>query len=100
MLDVNQIITYENGDLDEQQEAALMQAAINAGQWGMQGSYGRAMMGAIESGMCMLGKDSARDYWGNFIPSRDMVASGTKGSYEFVADRMGAEWADQMSAVA
>ena len=73
-----------------------MQRAINGGAWGLQGSYGRAMMDAISAGLCMLGRDQARDYYGNTIPSRDDVKAGTKGSYQFVVDERGQEWADLM----
>ena len=55
---------------------------------------------AINAGRCVLGKARARDYWGNTIPSRDDVKQGTKGSYDFVADAMGADWADMMLEVA
>jgi len=73
-----------------------MQRAINAGAWSLQGSYGRAMMDAISAGLCMLGRDQYRDYYGNTIPSRDDVKPGTKGSYQFVIDERGLEWADLM----
>jgi len=73
-----------------------LQRTINAGLWSMQGSYGREMMEAISSGRCMLGRDQYRDYYGNMIPSRDDVKQGTKGSYNFVIDRCGLEWADLM----
>jgi hypothetical protein len=73
-----------------------MQRAINAGAWSLQGSYGREMMRAIEAGLCMLGRDQYRDYYGNNIPSRDDVKPGTKGSYQFVIDERGLEWADLM----
>jgi hypothetical protein len=73
-----------------------MQRAINAGAWSLQGSYGRAMMDAISVGLCMLGRDQYRDYYGNTIPSRDDVKPGTKGSYQFLIDERGLEWADLM----
>ena len=76
-----------------------IQKAINEGLWGMQGSYGRAMMEAIEEGRCILGAKEYTDYYGNRIPSRDQVVSGTKGSLQYVIDRMGADWADQMGSV-
>jgi hypothetical protein len=94
--DIN-IIECDDDGSDEAYYLAL-QRAINGGAWSLQGSYGRAMMAAIEAGHCMLGKQPARDYWGNFIPSRDQVKPGTKGSYEFVADVAGVEWADMMFA--
>ena len=100
MFNLNDIenIEYDNG-CDELEYYASIQRAINDGLWSLQGSYGRTMMGAIESGSCLLGKGGFRDYWGNYIPSRDQVKTGTKGSYEFVADRMGDEYAEMMAAV-
>lgn len=88
------------GAEDEMTKAMAMQRIINAGHWGLQGSFGRAMMDAIKSGYCLLGKNGARDYYGNYIPSRDQVEAGTKGSYDYVAEAMGAEWADAMAGAA
>ncbi len=101
MLTLNDINAIEELDYEvgEEEHFAALQRAINSGSaWSFQGSYGRAMMDAIEAGRCMLGSDSARDYWGNYIPSRDQVMAGTKGSYEYVAAAFGAEWADMMAA--
>lgn len=88
------VMEVENGD---DSEGLALQRIINAGQWSLQGSYGRTMMAAIENGQCLLGKTGARDYWGNYIPSRDEVKAGTKGSYEYVADRFGDEHAEAMA---
>lgn len=100
MFSLNDIDNIEcDAECDELDYYASIQRAINSGMWGLQGSYGRAMMDAISAGFCMLGKSSARDYYGNYIPSRDEVQPGSKGSFEFVADRQGAEWADDMAAV-
>lgn len=78
----------------------VVQAAINDGTaWKLQGSYGREMMAAIRNGFCMLGRDAVSDYWGNTIPSRFDVEPGTKGSYEYVANAMGDEWASDMAAL-
>lgn len=79
-------------------EAISIQRAINSGMWALQGSYGRAMMGAIEAGSAMLGPNPARDYWGNRIPSRSEVQEGTKGSRQFVVERMGEPWALMLEA--
>lgn len=100
MLTVDQIMDYESGELDEMGDALVLQSAINSGQWGLQGSYGRSMMDAIKDGRCALGRNPARDYWGNAIPSRDMVQEGTPGSVEYVREQMGDEWADRIEAVA
>lgn len=97
MLTLNDINTIESDeDVSEDEYFLSIQRAINSGAWSLQGSYGRTMMDAINAGRCVLGKTRARDYWGNTIPSRDDVKQGTKGSYEFVAEAMGTEWADMM----
>lgn len=96
---VNDVLTI---DIESEMEASAeqrllaLQRAINSGMWSLQGSYGRAMMAAIEDGQCMLGTHSARDYWGNYIPSRDEVKEGTKGSRAFVVARMGEAWAKRV----
>jgi len=79
---------------------AALQRQINSGLiWKMQGSCGRAAMSAIESGHCILGRESHRDYWGNGIPSRDDVVAGTKGSAKFCSDLWGPEWLAKIEAL-
>ena len=56
------------------------------------------MMQAIEAGHCLLGLKGFRDYYSNYIPSRDQVG-GSEGSYKFVAERSGKAWADEMREV-
>lgn len=64
------------------------QELVNSGNaWLFEGSVGRACMDAIESGAIMLGEKGIRDYYGNYVPSRYEVKSGTKGSPEFVKER-------------
>jgi hypothetical protein len=82
-----------------QQYYEAIQRSINAGMWGLQGSYGRTMMDAIKGGHCLLGQNEANDYWGTRIPSRDQVQAGTKGSFDFVAEQRGEDWAQHMSEV-
>jgi hypothetical protein len=98
MLTLNDIEAIEcDEELTDEGYYLSIQRAINSGSaWSFQGSYGRAMMDAIQSGCCMLGPRDARDYYGNHIPSRSQVQEGTKGSFEFVADTMGEEWAELM----
>lgn len=84
---VDDIIAMEDGTATEEQTILAMQQMINSGQaWKMQGSYGRAAMSMIESGVCMLGEEAHHDYWGNKVPSRHEVKAGTKGSREFVEE--------------
>ena len=68
-------------ELQEAHGLKQMQDLINSGDaWKMEGSYGRAAMANLESGACMLPTESHRDYWGNTVPSRDMLQDGTKGT--------------------
>lgn len=76
------------GDVTEDEFIAAYQELIDTGQaWRLEGSVGRTAMDLIERGVCMLGEEGHRDYWGNYVPSRHEVQAGTKGSPEFVAQR-------------
>ena len=60
-----------------------LQSLINSGEgWKFEGSYGRAMMDGLKSGMCMLPKVAHYDYYENRIPSRDELKKGTQGTYQ------------------
>lgn len=91
-------------EADELEQAKALQRTINAGSWGLQGSYGRAMMSAIAAGRAMLGKTGHRDYYGSYVPSgsyvpaRDEVEPGTMGSFEYVAEAMGESYAEALAA--
>jgi len=95
--DVNNIETDDEVSPAEYYQS--IQRAINAGMWSMQGSYGRAMMDAINEGKCLLGLKPAKDYWGNTIPSRLQVKDGTKGSWDYVKEHSGIVWANNMAGV-
>lgn len=85
---VDQIVEYEQGELDDEATVELFQSLIDSGQvWRLQGHYGRTAMDLIESGFCTLGPERATDAYGSPIPSRDEVEPGTPGSPEFVAAR-------------
>ena len=97
MLTLKDINNIESDNMiDDLEYYQSIQRAINAGAWSFQGSYGRAMMDAIDAGYCMLGTKRARDYYGNVIPSRDDVEDGTKGSFNYVRERLGFDWASEM----
>lgn len=65
-------------------EIQAYQKLINSGvAWRMEGSVGRTAMSLIESGDCILGTVGHRDYYGNYVPSRFEVQSGTKGSIAY-----------------
>ena len=59
------------------------QSIINSGDgWKLEGSVGRYLMSLLECGACMLPTKSTTDYYGNYIPSRNELKPGTKGSYQ------------------
>ncbi len=63
------------------------QAMINSGDcWRLDGSVGRHAMSMLESGICMLPKESKTDAYGNTVPSRDMLKGATKGTYKNCAN--------------
>ena len=77
-----------------------IQRLINTGMaWRLEGSIGRACMRAIEAGRVMLGTEARRDYYGNVVPSRYDVMAGTKGSFDYVVERMGMDHAQAMADV-
>lgn len=96
---MNTVMELEEGTDNEVEYFANLQRMINAGQWGLQGSFGRAMMSAIEAGKCMLGPNAAFDYYQNRIPSRTEVKAGTKGSRLFVTRNSGKVHAKLMAGV-
>lgn len=60
-----------------------LQNSINDGSvWRMEGRAGRAAMEALRSGICMLPKQHFFDAYGNYVPSRDELVSGTKGTFQ------------------
>ena len=52
MDDVDDIIAYENGELDEEATVALFQRLVDSGlAWRLQGSYGRTAAALIDAGL-------------------------------------------------
>jgi hypothetical protein len=53
MLDqVDNIIAYEQGELDEDETITLFQSLVNSGlAWQLQGSYGRTAVNLIRAGL-------------------------------------------------
>jgi hypothetical protein len=59
-----------------------MQRLINNGSvWLMEGSMGREASRLLECGACMLPTKAFRDFYGNKVPSRYELKSGSKGTY-------------------
>jgi hypothetical protein len=80
---------YENLSSDDSETSrAAMQALIDSGAaWRLEGSIGRAAMAAIENGLCAVGTEPHRDYFGNLIPSRGMLDPGSMGTVEYMEAR-------------
>ena len=57
--------------------------------WQLEGHIGRQCMAAIEAGAAVLGTVPHRDYWGNRVPSRFEVQSGTLGSQAYAHHEQG-----------
>jgi hypothetical protein len=54
---VGKIMAWEDGQMDEEQEAAFFQELINNGMaWTLQGMYGRTAQALIDSGACHKAK--------------------------------------------
>ena len=50
---VDEIISYEQGEMNEEEMISFFQELINTGlAWKLQGSYGRTAMNLIEEGLC------------------------------------------------
>lgn len=61
MISIEQIMDYEDGQMDNEEAIAMFQEMINDGSvWSLQGSYGRTAMNLINAGVCtrpQLGKE-------------------------------------------
>lgn len=82
-------------DADEDEVVAAYQHLIDTGDaWRLEGHVGRTAAGFIEAGLCILGEEGHRDYWGNYVPGRSEVKPGTKGSIEYARERQPDRWPD------
>lgn len=53
MPDIDKIIAYENGEMNEEEMVEFFQELINSGMaWKLQGHYGRTASALIEAGYC------------------------------------------------
>lgn len=55
MPNVNDIIAYESGEMQDEEIIDFFQRLIDSGMaWSLQGSYGRMAMRLVEDGVCTL----------------------------------------------
>jgi len=81
MANVYDIISFENGEFEEQEEVAFFQKMINDGSvWHFQGAYGRRAMDLLRARKCELGEKRFKDAYGNVVPSRFDVKAGMMGA--------------------
>ena len=60
-----------------------IQELINSGMaWKMEGAMGRYAMELLRSGVCILPRKAVIDAYGNKVPSRNELVSGTLGTFE------------------
>ena len=60
MPNVNDIIDYENGEMDEARAIEFFQGMINSGVvWQLQGSYGRTAQMLIDNDICLTASEYA-----------------------------------------
>lgn len=104
---IEQIDNFLDDDFEYEEEYSVEEQALEVQRqinalhyWRFEGSVGRTLIDFINSGYCLLGHDDTHDYYGNHIPSRDQVQPGTKGSYEYVVNLRGKDWADTVKGVA
>lgn len=51
-IDINKIIAYENGELNDDDTIAFFQTLVDTGMaWSLQGHYGRTAAALIEAGL-------------------------------------------------
>ena len=61
MININDIMSYENGEMEEEEMIEFFQGLINNGMaWTLQGSYGRMAMRLVEDGFCTLPEQSEK----------------------------------------
>ena len=52
MIDINKIIKYESGEMDQEETISFFQELIDTGHaWRLQGHYGRTALRLIEYGL-------------------------------------------------
>lgn len=79
---ISQIREDQIKESEEWNEVSPVDIKLAWDIWKFEGSVGRFAMNCLEAGICYLGTDVTRDYYGNTIPARQMIQAGSKGSMQ------------------
>lgn len=61
MVNVNDVIAWEEGQMDEEQERKFFQKLVNSGDaWRLQGMYGRRAQDLLDAGVIKLPKNKSK----------------------------------------
>lgn len=72
MVNVNDVIAWESGEMTAEQERKFFQKMVNDGSvWSLQGMYGRRAMDLLNAGIIKYPKKRTHDYYGNPIPTQN-----------------------------
>lgn len=82
MINVNDVINYEEGRMTSAQEKKFFQKGVNDGSvWKLQGSYGRRAQELLNAGEINYPSKKTYDAYGNQIPTRADIKTQF-GKYE------------------
>jgi hypothetical protein len=71
MVNVDEIIAFEEGTLPDGKVIKMFQRMVNDGSvWGLQGFYGRTAQDLLDAGLIKYPTKRTYDYYGNPIPTR------------------------------
>jgi hypothetical protein len=73
-----------NDEATEEEQIEAYQGLIDSGQaWLLEGHVGRTAHGLIEAGLCRLGPNRVRDFYGNTVPAHTDIEPGYPGSTSY-----------------
>lgn len=74
MVNVDDIIAFEEGKMSEKRMLKFFQKMVNTGEvWRLQGFYGRTAMDLLKQGLIKYPKKRTYDFYGSPIPTQAEV---------------------------
>ena len=87
MINIKDVIAWENGTMTPDRERKFFQKMVNEGTvWSLQGMYGRRAHDLLNAGEIDYPTKKTHDYYGNPIPTRDDIRKKF-GSYVLASKR-------------